>query len=131
MTPDRWVAAGLFAAAALTPVVVRDSFILDSLILILLWGALASAWKLPVHPHSSMTGLNHAASIHFLAAIDNGGYFEGDVSRSNRFRDELVENPGAIDRDGNVWPLDKPGLGLEVNEEFLLKHPPIEGPGYI
>jgi L-alanine-DL-glutamate epimerase-like enolase superfamily enzyme len=93
--------------------------------------AAASAWKLPVHPHSSMTGLNHAASIHFLAAIDNAGYFEGDVSRSNRFRDELVENPGAVDRDGNVWPLDKPGLGLEVNEEFLLKHPPIEGPGYV
>jgi len=93
--------------------------------------ALASSWKLPVHPHSSMTGLNHAASIHFLAAIDNGGYFEGDVSRSNKFRDELVENPGAIDRDGNVWPLDKPGIGLEVDEEFLAKHPPIEGPGYV
>ena len=93
--------------------------------------ALASAWKLTIHPHSSMTGLNHAASIHFLAAIDNAGYFEADVSRSNRFRDELVENLGAIDRDGNVWPLEKPGLGLEVNEEFLKKHPPIEGPGYI
>jgi L-alanine-DL-glutamate epimerase-like enolase superfamily enzyme len=93
--------------------------------------ALASAWKLPIHPHSSMTGLNHAASIHFLAAIDNGGYFEGDVSRSNKFRDELVDNPGAVDRDGHVWPLDQPGIGLEVNEEFLVKHPPIEGPGYV
>jgi D-galactarolactone cycloisomerase len=93
--------------------------------------ALASAWKLPIHPHSSMTGLNHAATVHFLAAIDNGGYFEGDVSRSNKFRDELVANPGAIDRDGNVWPLEAPGLGLEVNEEFLSAHPPIEGPGYI
>jgi len=93
--------------------------------------AMASAYKLPIHPHSSMTGLNHAASIHFLAAIDNGGYFEGDVSRSNKFRDDLVANPGAVDKDGNVWPLDKPGLGLEVNEEFLAKHPPIEGPGYI
>jgi L-alanine-DL-glutamate epimerase-like enolase superfamily enzyme len=88
--------------------------------------ALASAWKLPIHPHSSMTGLNHAAAIHFLAAIDNGGYFEADVSRSNRFRDELVENPGAVDRDGNVWPLEKPGLGLEVNEDVLTKHAPIE-----
>ncbi|HWA36849.1 MAG TPA: mandelate racemase/muconate lactonizing enzyme family protein [Burkholderiales bacterium] len=93
--------------------------------------ALGSAWKLPVHPHSSMTGLNHAASIHFLAAIDNGGYFEGDVSKSNKFRDELVSNPGAIDKDGNVWPLEKPGLGLEVNEDFLHKHPAIEGPGYV
>ncbi|HUQ76046.1 MAG TPA: mandelate racemase/muconate lactonizing enzyme family protein [Burkholderiales bacterium] len=93
--------------------------------------ALASSWKLPIHPHSSMTGLNHAATIHFLAAIDNGGYFEGDVSRANRFRDELVSNPGEIDRDGNVWPLEAPGLGLEVNEEFLCAHPAIEGPGYI
>jgi len=93
--------------------------------------SMASAWKLPIHPHSSMTGLNHAASIHFLAAIDNGGYFEGDVSKSNRYRDDLVDNPGKIDKDGNVWPLEKPGLGLEVNEEFLAKHPPIEGPGYV
>jgi L-alanine-DL-glutamate epimerase-like enolase superfamily enzyme len=93
--------------------------------------ALASAWKLPIHPHSSMSGLNHAATIHFLCAIDNGGWFEGDVSRSNLFRDELVQNPGQVDKDGNVWPLDGPGLGLEVNEAFLEKHPAIEGPGYV
>jgi D-galactarolactone cycloisomerase len=93
--------------------------------------AMASAYKLPVHPHSSMTGLNHAISIHFLAAIDNGGYFEGDVSKANKFRDDLVSKPYEVDKDGNVWPLEKPGLGLEINEEFLAKHPPIEGPGYI
>ena len=93
--------------------------------------ALASAWKLPIHPHSSMTGLNHAASIHFLAAIDNGGYFEGDVSKSNRFRDELVSKPYEVDRDGKVWPLERPGLGLDVDESFLDKHPAIEGPGYV
>jgi D-galactarolactone cycloisomerase len=93
--------------------------------------AMASAYKLPVHPHSSMTGLNHAASIHFLAAIDNGGYFEADVSKANKFRDDLVSKPYEVDKDGNVWPLEKPGLGLEVNEAFLLKHPAIEGPGYI
>jgi L-alanine-DL-glutamate epimerase-like enolase superfamily enzyme len=93
--------------------------------------AMASAYKLPIHPHSSMTGLNHAASIHFLAAIENGGYFEGDVSKANKFRDELCSTPCQVDRDGSVRPLDKPGLGLEVNEDFLLKHPAIEGPGYI
>jgi D-galactarolactone cycloisomerase len=93
--------------------------------------AAASAHALPIHPHSSMTGLNHAASIHFLAAIGNGGYFEGDVSRANKFRDELVQNPGCVDQHGNVRPLDQPGLGLEVNEAFIAKHPPIEGPGYV
>src|SRR6187455_2657641 len=31
--------------------------------------AMASAYKFRINPHTSMTGLNHAASIHFLAAI--------------------------------------------------------------
>jgi L-alanine-DL-glutamate epimerase-like enolase superfamily enzyme len=30
-----------------------------------------------------------------------------------------------------VRPLERPGLGLEVDEEFLLKHPVIEGPAYV
>jgi D-galactarolactone cycloisomerase len=93
--------------------------------------ALASAWKLPIHPHTSMTGLNMAASIHFLAAIENGGYFEGDVSKRNLFRDELVSKPYAIGCDGCVRPLEAPGLGLDVNEDFLKKHPVIDGPGYV
>ena len=93
--------------------------------------AMASAYKLPIHPHTSMTGLNQAACVHFLAAIDNGGYYEADVSQLNLFRDELVADPCAVDKDGKVWPLDKPGLGLEVNEDFLRSHPAIDGPGYV
>ena len=93
--------------------------------------AMASAYKLPIHPHTSMTGLNQAACVHFLAAIDNGGYYEADVSQLNLFRDELVSDPCTVDRDGKVWPLDKPGLGLEVDEDFLRRHPAIEGPGYV
>jgi L-alanine-DL-glutamate epimerase-like enolase superfamily enzyme len=93
--------------------------------------ALAGAWKLPIHPHTSMTGLNMAATIHFLAAIDNGGYFEADVSRGNLFRDALVSRPYELGRDGCVRPLDKAGLGLDVDEEFLARHPVIEGPSYV
>ncbi|MBK5106210.1 MAG: mandelate racemase/muconate lactonizing enzyme family protein [Burkholderiales bacterium] len=93
--------------------------------------ALGSAWKLPINPHSSMTGLNMAATIHFLCAIDNGGYFEGDVSKGNLFRDELVSRPYELGKDGCVRPLEGKGLGLEVNEEFLHKHPVIEGPAYV
>jgi L-alanine-DL-glutamate epimerase-like enolase superfamily enzyme len=94
--------------------------------------ALASAFKLSINPHTSMTGLNMAASIHLLAAIDNGGYFEGDVSKGNLFRDRLVHPaPYTVDRDGRVMPLERPGLGLDVDEEFLVKYPVIEGPGYV
>ncbi|HWH39616.1 MAG TPA: mandelate racemase/muconate lactonizing enzyme family protein [Usitatibacter sp.] len=93
--------------------------------------AMASAHKLQVHPHTSMTGINMAASIHFLAAIDNGGYFEGDVSRDNLFRDELTSKPYELAKDGTVRPLEAPGIGVEVDEEFLKAHPVIEGPGYV
>ena len=92
---------------------------------------LGSAWKLPINPHTSMTGLNMAATIHYLAAIDNGGYFEGDVSKNNLFRDELVSMPYRVGADGCVRPLERPGLGLEINEGFLRAHPVIEGPAYV
>jgi len=93
--------------------------------------ALASAWNLPIHPHTSMTGLSMAASIHFLAAIDNGGYFEADVSTGNLFRDRLTSTPYTLDANGCVGPLEKPGLGVEVDEDFLRKHPVIDGPSYV
>jgi len=94
--------------------------------------AMASAHKLPVHPHTSMTGLNMAASIHVLAALDDPGYFEGDVSRNNLFRDAMVSPaPYTVDSGGHVHPLEGPGLGLEVDEDFLIAHPVIEGPSYV
>ena len=93
--------------------------------------AMASARKIPVHPHTSMTGLNMAACVHFLCAIDNGGYFEADVSKNNRFRDELVDTPFRIAGDGTVRPLEGPGLGVDVDENFLARHPLIDGPAYV
>ncbi|MBV1797870.1 mandelate racemase/muconate lactonizing enzyme family protein [Siccirubricoccus sp. G192] len=93
--------------------------------------AMASAFKIPINPHSSMTGVNQAASIHLLAAIENSGYFEADVSKNNLFRDKLGSEPWRIGRDGNVLPLEAPGIGVEVDEGFLKAHPAIEGPGYV
>ncbi|MBW6397342.1 mandelate racemase/muconate lactonizing enzyme family protein [Roseomonas sp. HJA6] len=92
---------------------------------------MASAFKIPIHPHSSMSGVNQAASIHFLAAIENGGYFEADISRANRFRDELGSTPWAIGADGTVRPNEAPGIGVEIDEAFLAAYPAIEGPGYV
>jgi L-alanine-DL-glutamate epimerase-like enolase superfamily enzyme len=94
--------------------------------------ALAGTWKLPIHPHTSMTALNMAASVHFLAAIDNGGYFEADVSKANLFRDKMVDRlPYVVAEDGCVLPLETPGIGVEVDEAFLRAHPVIEGPAYV
>ena len=56
--------------------------------------AMASAYKPTVNPHTSATGVNMAASIHFLAAIDNSGYYEADAAKENLFRDELASGAG-------------------------------------
>ena len=45
---------------------------------------MASAFKIPIHPHSSMTGVNQAASIHFLAAIGLATREEGAVTAAGR-----------------------------------------------
>ena len=92
--------------------------------------AMASAHKVPVHPHSSMTGINMAATLHVLAAIEGNGYFEADVSRNNLFRDALVSTPFVVDAEGFVRPPEGPGIGVEVDEDFLDAHPAIEGPAY-
>ena len=93
--------------------------------------ALGSAWKLPINPHSSLTGLNMAATIHFLAAIDNGGYFEADVSRGNLLREGLTSTPYTVAADGTVRPNEAPGIGVEVDEAFAAAHPFIEGPAFV
>jgi D-galactarolactone cycloisomerase len=93
--------------------------------------AMASAYKLRINPHTSATGMNMAASIHLLAAIDNPGYFEADAAKENLFRDELTNSACGIDGNGCVHPLEGPGLGVEVDEAFLRAHPVIEGPAYV
>lgn len=93
--------------------------------------ALASAWRLNICPHTSASGLNMAASIHFLAALDNAGYFEADVARENLFRDHLTSRVDTLDAQGCVCPGEGPGLGVEVDEDFLRAHPVIDGPAYV
>jgi len=93
--------------------------------------AMASAWKLQINPHTLLTGINMAASIHLLASIENGGYFEADVAVENPFRDELCTPALTVEAGGNVKPHEGPGLGVEVDEKFLEKYPLIEGPAYV
>lgn len=92
--------------------------------------AMASAYRIPMHTHSSATGINHAATIHFMAAIENSGYFEACVSHFNPLRD-MFGTTFEIGADGCVEPLDKPGIGLEIDESLFTKYPLIDGPGYI
>lgn len=93
--------------------------------------ATASTYNIAVHPHGGVTGLDLAAGIHVLAAIENGGYFESSEG-CNPLREGPFKNkPYEVDANGNVYPLEGPGLGIEVDEDFIKAHPVIEGPGFV
>ncbi len=53
-------AIAFFAAAALAPLVVDDAFFLDSLVLILIWGAAAGAWNI-AGGYAGQISLGHSA----------------------------------------------------------------------
>jgi branched-chain amino acid transport system permease protein len=55
-----WGAFVVFGTAALTPLVVRDAYFLDSLVLILLWGALSAAWNV-AGGYAGQVSIGHAA----------------------------------------------------------------------
>lgn len=93
--------------------------------------AMCSAWKIPLNPHTSATGINMAVSIHVLAAVDNPGYYEADAARHNPFRDQVGGVVDRLDDNGCVNPLVGVGHGIEVDEAFVDSHPLIEGPCYV
>lgn len=92
--------------------------------------AMASAWRIPLHAHSSATGINHAATLHFLAATENAGYFEACVSAYNPLRD-MFGKAYEVGADGCVEPSDRPGIGLDIDESVFKQFPLIDGPGYL
>lgn len=92
--------------------------------------ALASAAGLPLCTHGCHTGLNMAASVHFRASVDSAWYFEGDGSDDNPLRSELCSASYDLGGEGTVAPLEGPGLGVEVDENFLRAHPLTEGPAW-
>ena len=94
--------------------------------------AMASAQKLIVNPHTSATAINMATTIHFLCGVDNPGYFEGDVTSLNPFRDHLADKaPYALDSNGCVTAYDGVGIGLVIDLDFIADHPLIDGPCYV
>jgi L-alanine-DL-glutamate epimerase-like enolase superfamily enzyme len=93
--------------------------------------ALASAYKIQIHPHGGVTGLDLVAGIHVLSAIENGGYFESSEGCNPLRNGPFVGDAYEIGPDGCVRAPDRPGLGLEIDEDFIKAHPVIEGPGFI
>ncbi len=74
----------------------------------------------PVVNHSFKSGINIAASLHFLAAVPNSFIFEYCVSKSP-LRQHLTKQTFNV-KDGMVKVPEEPGLGIELNEDIVNKY---------
>jgi L-alanine-DL-glutamate epimerase-like enolase superfamily enzyme len=81
--------------------------------------ALAQAANLSVAPHSFYVGPGLAATLHVVAAL--GGTMPVEFP-TGRHETSLLAHPIAA-RDGMVEVPTGPGLGVEINEEAIQKHP--------
>lgn len=74
-------------------------------------------------PHCWKTGIGIAASAHLCFAASNAPYFEFLPAQlaESRLRRELVLEDLPM-RDGRIRLPDKPGLGIELNEDALARY---------
>jgi L-rhamnonate dehydratase len=70
--------------------------------------------------HSYKTGINIAASLHFVAALPNTHYFEYCVEQGD-LRKHLTKQQFPV-IDGEISVPEEPGLGVELNEEIVAKY---------
>lgn len=82
---------------------------------------LAAAFHLHAAPHTFSDALTVAASLHLVASSPNAIILELDRTY-NPLQTELVREPLVV-RDGNVELPRKPGLGVEIDWDFVADHP--------
>jgi L-alanine-DL-glutamate epimerase-like enolase superfamily enzyme len=70
--------------------------------------------------HSYKTGINIAASLHFVAALPNTHYFEYCVEQG-ALRKSLTKQSFPV-IDGNIAVPEDPGLGIELDEKTVAKY---------
>ena len=85
--------------------------------------AMAEAYQVAIAPHNPQGPVSTAASIEVGFATQNYLICEA-VHQDVPWRDDIVNWGFTIEAKGRlVYPNNRPGLGLEINEKELAKHP--------
>ena len=92
--------------------------------------SLAEAFNVPIAPHNPNGPLSTVASAHVMAAIPNF-FLQEFMVQDVPWRDEVLDRPLPV-RDGTFHLDDRPGLGFELVEEEVERHPGViePRPGY-
>jgi L-alanine-DL-glutamate epimerase-like enolase superfamily enzyme len=87
--------------------------------------ALAEAAGLELAPHTWTHGIGLLANLHLVASIPNSSWFEFPHEPpgwpASALSQMLVEKPW-IDADGCLAVPDRPGIGVELDEELVQRH---------
>ncbi|GIS64854.1 MAG: hypothetical protein CM1200mP3_11020 [Chloroflexota bacterium] len=87
---------------------------------------MAEAYYVPVSPHDASGPINIMAGAQVSMTVPN--FYKLETMRYDLSGyDCLLDNPLDI-RDGNLYLSESPGLGINLNEEFLRAHS-VEGYG--
>jgi galactonate dehydratase len=83
--------------------------------------AMAETQYVSVAPHNPLGPVATAVAAQFGFATPN--YLIQEAIRADvPWRDEVVSESVAV-RDGYIYPTDKPGLGVDIDEQAAAKHP--------
>jgi galactonate dehydratase len=88
--------------------------------------AMAEAHYMPVAPHNACSPVGTMAALHVAVSTPNFKILETfDDMVEPWVRDAIVGRPEIIN--GYLALPERPGLGVDLNEEIIAAHPPLEG----
>ena len=81
---------------------------------------LAEAFYVPVAPHDASGPINVLAGAHVMISVPN--FYKLESMREDLVAYDRFINPGLDIRRGHLYLSGRPGLGIEMDEEFLNAH---------
>jgi galactonate dehydratase len=86
--------------------------------------ALADAHRIALAPHNPQGPVSTAASLEF--GFSQPGYIICETVHADvPWRDDIVDEGWTVEREGRlVRPNQRPGLGIDLDEDEIRKHPP-------
>ena len=83
--------------------------------------AMAEAYHIPFCPHNPSGPIANAATLQLAACVPNF-YLLETMSSDVSWRSE-ISNEKVIFKEGEMFIPDRPGLGIDIDEKEISKHP--------
>jgi len=84
---------------------------------------MAEVYHIPVSPHDANGSLQIVAGAHTMASVPNFYRLEFSSATLPAYN-AVLDKPLDI-RDGRLYFSDRPGLGWDLNEDYIKEHPPV------